>query len=205
MNYDASTRADAFPGPILHATTILCVRRGGQVALGGDGQVSLGDTVVKGNARKVRRLHGGKVIAGFAGASADAFALFELFEEQLRQHRETVRAAVELARRWRTDRSLRALQAMLAVADANSSLIISGTGDVIEPEEGLLAIGSGGGYARAAARALLSHSSLSATEVVSTALGIAADICVYTNHCHSIETLDTSAGDDAAGGEPNAG
>ena len=182
--------AGGLAGVDWHATTVLGVRRGDQVALGADGQVSLGDTVVKGNACKVRRLHHDSVIAGFAGASADAFALFERFEEQLRKHGETVRAAVELARAWRTERSLRALEAMLAVADRQTSLIVSGSGDVIEPEHGLLAIGSGGGYARAAASALLAHSDLSAAEVVAEALGIAAEICIYTNRHHTIETLD---------------
>ena len=170
-------------------TTILSVRRGKEVAIGGDGQVTLGNTVMKGNARKVRRLYKDKVIAGFAGGTADAFTLFERFESKLEMHQgHLVRAAVELAKDWRTDR-LR-LEALLAVADNNSSLIITGNGDVIEPEEGLMAIGSGGPFAQAAARALLENTSLSAEEIVRKGLNIAGDICIYTNHHLTIETLE---------------
>ena len=174
-----------------HATTIVSVRRDGKVVIGGDGQVTLGATVVKANARKIRRL-GSKsdVLAGFAGATADAFTLFELFEQKLDKHGgNLVRAAVELAKDWRTDRRLGRLEAMLAVADKESSLLISGNGDVLEPEQGLIAIGSGGPYAQAAARALLQHSALSAREIVEKALGIAGDICIYTNHNITIEEL----------------
>ena len=174
-----------------HATTIVSVRRDGKVVIGGDGQVTLGATVVKANARKIRRL-GSKsdVLAGFAGATADAFTLFELFEQKLDKHGgNLVRAAVELAKDWRTDRRLGRLEAMLAVADKESSLLISGNGDVLEPEQGLIAIGSGGPYAQAAARALLQHSDLSAREIVEKSLGIAGDICIYTNHNVSIEEL----------------
>lgn len=174
-----------------HATTIVSVRRDGKVVIGGDGQVTLGATVVKANARKIRRL-GSKsdVIAGFAGATADAFTLFELFEQKLDKHGSNlVRAAVELAKDWRTDRRLGRLEAMLAVADKESSLLISGNGDVLEPEYGLIAIGSGGPYAQAAARALLQHSDLPAREIVEKALGIAGDICIYTNHNVTIEEL----------------
>jgi ATP-dependent HslUV protease subunit HslV len=174
-----------------HGTTILSVRRGGQVALGGDGQVSLGNTIMKGNARKVRRLYKERVLAGFAGATADAFTLFERFEAKLEKHSgHLTRAAVELAKDWRTDRMLRRLEALLCVADRTASLIISGTGDVIEPEHDLMAIGSGGAYAQAAARALLEHSELPARAIVEKALHIAADICVYTNHNLAIEELD---------------
>ena len=173
-----------------HATTIVSVRRGNQVVVGGDGQVTLGHTVMKANARKVRRLAGGKVIAGFAGATADAFTLFELFEQKLERHGgQLTRAAVELAKDWRTDRRLGRLEALLAVADATSSLIITGTGDVLEPENGLIAIGSGGPYAQAAAKALMENTELSAREVVERALKIAGDICIYTNHNVSIEEL----------------
>jgi ATP-dependent HslUV protease subunit HslV len=174
-----------------HATTIVSVRREGKVVIGGDGQVTLGATVVKANARKVRRLGTkGDVLAGFAGATADAFTLFELFEQKLEKYgNNLVRAAVELAKDWRTDRRLGRLEAMLAVADKESSLLISGNGDVLEPEEGLIAIGSGGPYAQAAARALLQHSALSAREIVEKALGIAGDICIYTNHNITIEEL----------------
>ena len=174
-----------------HATTIVSVRRDGKVVIGGDGQVTLGATVVKANARKVRRLGSkGEVVAGFAGATADAFTLFELFEQKLEKHgNNLVRAAVELAKDWRTDRRLGRLEAMLAVADKESSLLISGNGDVLEPEHGLIAIGSGGPYAQAAARALLQHSELSAREIVEKALGIAGDICIYTNHNVTIEEL----------------
>jgi len=172
-------------------TTILCVRRGGRVVIGGDGQVTLGNTVMKGNARKVRRLYKDQVIAGFAGGTADAFTLFERFEAKLeRHHGHLTRAAVELAKDWRTDRMLRRLEALLAVADKTASLIITGNGDVIEPEEGLIAIGSGGPYAQAAARALLENSELSAREIVEKALGIAADICIYTNRNQTIEELE---------------
>jgi ATP-dependent HslUV protease subunit HslV len=171
-------------------TTVLSVRRGGQVVLGGDGQVSLGNTVMKHNARKVRRLYHNKVIAGFAGGTADAFTLFERFEGKLEKHQgNLVRAAVELAKDWRTDRMLRRLEALLAVADSGTSLIISGNGDVIEPEDSLMAIGSGGPFAQAAARALLDHSTLNAIEIVEKALHIAADICIYTNHNLTVETL----------------
>ncbi|WP_018972464.1 ATP-dependent protease subunit HslV [Rudaea cellulosilytica] len=174
-----------------HATTIVCVRRDGKVVIGGDGQVTLGATVVKANARKIRRLGAkGEVIAGFAGATADAFTLFELFEQKLDKHGNNLtRAAVELAKDWRTDRRLGRLEAMLAVADKEVSLLISGNGDVLEPEHGLIAIGSGGPFAQAAARALLQHSDLPAREIVEKALGIAGDICIYTNHNITIEEL----------------
>ena len=173
-------------------TTILSVRRHEEVVIGGDGQVSLGNTVMKHNARKVRRLYNNKVLAGFAGGTADAFTLFERFEAKLEKHQgHLTRAAVELAKDWRTDRMLRRLEAMLVVADQTASLIISGNGDVIEPEESLIAIGSGGPYAQAAARALLDNSSLTAKEIVEKALHIAADICIYTNHNLTIETLST--------------
>ena len=172
-------------------TTILSVRRGDKVVIGGDGQVSLGNTVMKGNARKVRRLYHDKVIAGFAGGTADAFTLFERFEGQLEKHSGNLtRAAVELAKEWRTDRALRRLEALLAVADSSSSLIISGNGDVIEPEQSLMAIGSGGPFAQSAARALLENTELDARTIVERALNIAADVCIYTNHNLSIEELD---------------
>ena len=172
-------------------TTILSVRRGNTVVIGGDGQVTLGNTVMKGNARKVRRLYHDKVIAGFAGGTADAFTLFERFEAKLEKHSgHLVRSAVELAKDWRTDKMLRRLEALLAVADQEASLIISGNGDVIEPEEGLMAIGSGGPFAQAAARALLDNTELSAQEVVEKGLSIAADICIYTNHNRVIEELN---------------
>jgi ATP-dependent HslUV protease subunit HslV len=171
-------------------TTILSVRRAGRVVIGGDGQVTLGQTVLKGNARKVRRLYQERVLAGFAGGTADAFTLFERFEAKLEQHHgQLARAAVELAKDWRTDRLLRRLEAMLCVADASTSLIISGNGDVVEPESSLMAIGSGGAFAQAAARALLDHTELPARDIVERALGIAADICVYTNHQLTIEEL----------------
>jgi ATP-dependent HslUV protease subunit HslV len=171
-------------------TTILAVRRNDQVALGGDGQVSMGNTIMKGNARKVRRLYRDQVLAGFAGATADAFTLFERFEAKLESHHGNLtRAAVELAKDWRTDRLLRRLEALLAVADGKASLIISGNGDVIEPEHGLIAIGSGGPYAQAAARALLEHTELDAPAIVEQALHIAADICLYTNHNLTVERL----------------
>lgn len=173
-------------------TTILSVRRGGKVVIGGDGQVSLGQTVMKGNARKVRRLFKGQVIAGFAGATADAFTLFERFEGKLEKHQgHLTRSAVELAKDWRTDRMLRRLEALLCIADAQTSLIISGTGDVVEPENDLMAIGSGGSFAQAAARALLENTELGAREIVEKGLNIAADICIYTNHNLVIEELDT--------------
>lgn len=174
-----------------HGTTILSVRRNNKVVIGGDGQVSFGDTVMKGNARKVRRLYDNSVIAGFAGGTADAFTLFEYFEGKLQKHSgNLVRAAVELAKDWRTDRTLRRLEALLAVADKESSLIISGNGDVIEPEQGIIAIGSGGNYALSAARALYDNTELDARNIAEKALNIAADICIYTNHNLLIEELE---------------
>ncbi|PCH57788.1 MAG: HslU--HslV peptidase proteolytic subunit [Legionellales bacterium] len=171
-------------------TTIICVRRGQQVVLGGDGQVSMGNTIFKGNARKVRRLYNDKIIAGFAGGTADAFTLFERFEAKLETyHGQLTRAAVELAKDWRTDKMLRRLEAMLAVADKDTSLIITGNGDVMEPEDGLITIGSGGPFAQAAAKALLQHTKLSAREIAAQALNIAAEICVYTNNSHTFEEL----------------
>ena len=171
-------------------TTILCVRRGGQVALGGDGQVSMGNTRVKGNARKVRRLYGDKILGGFAGGTADAFTLFERFEGKLEKHGGNLqRAAVEIAKDWRTDRYLRRLEALLIVADKDTTLMVSGNGDVMEPEKGVMAIGSGGPYAQAAARALYDNTELPAKDVVEKALHIAADICIYTNHSLTVETL----------------
>jgi len=171
-------------------TTILSVRRNNAVVIGGDGQVTMGDTVMKGNARKVRRLYNDRVIAGFAGGTADAFTLFELFEGKLDEHSgQLTRAAVELAKDWRSNKILRNLEALLAVADKETSLIISGNGDVIEPENSLMAIGSGGPYAQAAARALLENSELDARTITERALGIAADICIYTNHQRTIEEL----------------
>jgi ATP-dependent HslUV protease subunit HslV len=173
-----------------HGTTILSVRRGQSVALGGDGQVTLGHIVVKGGAKKIRRLYHDKILAGFAGGTADAFTLFERFEGKLDKHQgNLLRSAVELAKDWRTDRILRRLEAMLAVADRERSLIITGMGDVLEPELGIVAIGSGGPYAQSAARALLEHTELGAKDIVDKALGIAADICIYTNHQRSIEVL----------------
>jgi ATP-dependent HslUV protease subunit HslV len=173
-----------------HGTTILSVRRGASVALGGDGQVTLGNVVVKATARKVRRIHHDRVLAGFAGATADAFTLFERFEAKLEKHQGNLtRSAVELAKDWRSDRVLRRLEAMLSVADQSTSLIITGSGDVLEPEFGIVAIGSGGAYAQAAARALLDNTDMTATQIVQTALGIAADICIYTNKELVIETL----------------
>lgn len=173
-------------------TTILSVRRGDEVALGGDGQVSLGNTIMKGNAKKVRRLYRDQVIAGFAGGTADAFTLFERFEAKLEKHQgHLVRAAVELAKDWRTDRALRRLEALLAVADKDASLIITGNGDVIEPEDSLIAIGSGGPFAQASARALLDNTDLGARDIVEKGLNIAADICVFTNHSRTIEELKT--------------
>jgi ATP-dependent HslUV protease subunit HslV len=175
----------------MHATTIVCVRRGNQVAMGGDGQVTLGETVMKSNARKVRRLYRDRVLAGFAGGTADAFTLFERFETKLEEHSgQLTRAAVELAKDWRTDRLLRRLEALLAVADRDQSLMISGNGDVIEPEHGLIAMGSGGPYAQAAARALLDNTELDARTVCEQSLAIAGEICIYTNDRHCIETLD---------------
>jgi len=175
----------------LKGTTILSVRRNGRVVIGGDGQVSMGNTVMKGNARKVRLLYKERVLAGFAGATADAFTLFERFEGKLEKHHgHLTRSAVELAKDWRTDRSLRRLEALLCVADTKASLIISGTGDVIEPEDSLMAIGSGGSFAQSAARALLDNTDLSAREIVEKSLGIAADICVYTNHNLVLEELE---------------
>ncbi|NIU63028.1 MAG: ATP-dependent protease subunit HslV [Pseudomonas stutzeri] len=178
-----------------HGTTIVCVRRetpqGVQVAIGGDGQVTLGNTVIKGNARKVRRLYNDRVLAGFAGATADAFTLFERFEAKLEKHQgHLARAAVELARDWRTDRVLRRLEAMLVVADRTAALVITGNGDVLEPEHGIVAIGSGGAYAQAAAKALVDHTQLSAEDVVRQSLAIAGELCIYTNMNHTIETLD---------------
>ena len=170
-------------------TTIVSVRRGGSVAVAGDGQVTLGNTVVKGNARKVRRLAEGRVLAGFAGGTADAFTLFELFEGKLQQYGNLGRAAIELAKDWRTDRRLRRLEALLCVADSERSLIISGNGDVIEPEDDLMAIGSGGPFAQAAARALLDNTALPADEIVRKALEIAGQICIYTNLSIVVETL----------------
>lgn len=176
-----------------HGTTILSVRDEKQVCVGGDGQVSLGDTVMKGNAIKVRKLYQERVIAGFAGSTADAFTLFERFEAALEKyHGQLARAAVELAKEWRTDRALRKLEAMLIVADTTATLLISGNGDVIEPEAGILAIGSGGNFARAAAIALAENTQLPPAEVVEKALGIAGDICIYTNHSFTIETLSIS-------------
>jgi ATP-dependent HslUV protease, peptidase subunit HslV len=175
----------------LHGTTILSVRRGASVALGGDGQVTLGNVVVKSGAKKVRRLHHDRILAGFAGGTADAFTLFERFEAKLEKHQgNLMRSAVELAKDWRTDRILRRLEAMLAVADLEHSLIITGSGDVLEPEHGIVAIGSGGPYAQSAARALLDHTDLPAREIVDKALAIAADLCIYTNHQRTIEVLE---------------
>ena len=174
-----------------HGTTILSVRRGASVALGGDGQVTLGNVVIKATARKVRRLYGDRVLAGFAGATADAFTLFERFEAKLDKHQgNLMRSAVELAKDWRTDRILRRLEAMLAVADREHSLIITGAGDVLEPEHGIVAIGSGGPFAQSAALALLHNTELGAREVVDKALAIAADLCIYTNHQRTIEVLE---------------
>ncbi len=173
-----------------HGTTILSVRRGNEVALGGDGQVTLGNIVIKSTARKIRRLYQDKVLAGFAGATADAFTLFERFEAKLEKHQgHLVRAAVDLTKDWRTDRVLRRLEAMLAIADKTSTLILTGNGDVLEPEQGIAAIGSGGAYAQAAASALLNHSDLSARDIVAESLKIAGQICIYTNQNHIIETL----------------
>lgn len=178
-------------------TTIVSVRRGNQVVIGGDGQVSLGNTVMKANARKVRRLYDGKVLAGFAGSTADAFTLFEKFEAQLQKHQgQLTRSAVELAKEWRSDRALRKLEAILAVADHTASLIITGNGDVLQPEQDLIGVGSGGNYALSAARALLENTELSAKEIVEKSLNIAGDICVFTNVNLTIETL-TAEGESA--------
>ncbi|MEP7329410.1 MAG: ATP-dependent protease subunit HslV [Betaproteobacteria bacterium] len=173
-----------------HGTTILSVRRNGIVALGGDGQVTLGNIVIKATARKVRRIHHDRVLAGFAGATADAFTLFERFEAKLEKHQgHLVRSAVELAKDWRSDRVLRRLEAMLAVADLTASLVLTGNGDVLEPEHGIVAIGSGGAFAQAAAKALLDHSTLGAAAIVKESLTIAGDLCIYTNQNHVIEIL----------------
>jgi ATP-dependent HslUV protease subunit HslV len=175
----------------IHGTTILSVRRGNRVALGGDGQVTFGNVVLKAGARKVRRLYHERILAGFAGGTADAFTLFERFEAKLEKHQgNLLRSAVELAKDWRTDRILRRLEAMLAVADQETSLIVTGSGDVVEPELGLVAIGSGGPYAQAAARALLENTELSPQDIVKRSLTIAGDICIYTNQNHVIEVLD---------------
>ena len=175
----------------LHGTTILSVRRGASVALGGDGQVTLGNVVIKGGAKKIRRLYQDRILAGFAGGTADAFTLFERFEAKLDKHQgNLMRSAVELAKDWRTDRILRRLEAMLAVADKEHSLIITGMGDVLEPEHGIVAIGSGGPYAQAAARALLENTDLKAKDIVDKSLAVAADLCIYTNHQRSIEVLE---------------
>ena len=174
-----------------HGTTILSVRRGSSVALGGDGQVTLGSVVIKGGAKKVRRLYQDRILAGFAGGTADAFTLFERFEGKLEKHSgHMLRAAVELAKDWRTDRMLRRLEAMLAVADVEHSLVITGNGDVLEPEYGLIAIGSGGAYAQAAAKALLDNTQLGAREIVKKSLEIAGELCIYTNMNHTVETLN---------------
>jgi ATP-dependent HslUV protease, peptidase subunit HslV len=173
-----------------HATTIICVRRGNQVALGGDGQVTLGNIIIKGTARKIRRLYHDKILAGFAGATADAFTLQERFEAKLEKHQgHLMRAAVELTRDWRTDRVLRRLEAMLIVADSEHTLVLTGTGDVLEPEHGIAAIGSGGAYAQSAAIALLDHTDMAPPEIVKKSLEIAGDLCIYTNQSHTIETL----------------
>jgi len=173
-----------------HGTTIVCVRRGSQVSMGGDGQVTLGNVVIKASARKVRRLYNDRILAGFAGATADAFTLFERFEAKLEKHQgNLLRSAVELAKDWRTDRMLRRLEAMLAVADRESSLLITGNGDVLEPEHGIVAMGSGGPYAQAAAIALLGHTDLLPADIVKKSLEIAGEICIYTNQNHVIESL----------------
>ena len=176
--------------PQFHGTTILSVRRGERVAMGGDGQVTLGNVVIKASARKVRRLYQERILAGFAGATADAFTLFERFEAKLEKHQgNLLRSAVELAKDWRTDRMLRRLEAMLAIADRQTSLVITGNGDVLEPEQGLLAIGSGGAFAQAAALALIANTDLEPEEIVKRSLSIAGDMCIYTNQNHVIETL----------------
>ena len=174
-----------------HGTTILSVRRGNSVAMGGDGQVTLGNIVIKGTAKKVRRLYSGRILAGFAGGTADAFTLFERFEAKLEKHQgNLVRSAVELAKDWRSDRALRRLEAMLSVADRESSLVITGNGDVLEPEHGIVAIGSGGAYAQSAARALLENTALSPLEIVTKSLTIAGELCIYTNTNFTLETLE---------------
>jgi ATP-dependent HslUV protease, peptidase subunit HslV len=176
---------------VFHGTTIVSARRGSKIAMGGDGQVTLGNIIVKQGAKKVRRLHNDRILAGFAGATADAFTLFERFDAKLDKHQgNLMRSAVELAKDWRTDRILRRLEAMLAVADRETSLIITGTGDVLEPEFGLISIGSGGPYAHAAAKALLDNTDLAPKEIVKKALEIAGDLCIYTNQSHTIESLD---------------
>ena len=181
------------PEDRLHGTTVIAVRRGNRIAMAGDGQLTQGNTVLKGNGRKVRRLHDDKIIAGFAGGTADAFTLFERFEGALdKYHGQLTRAAVELAKDWRSDRALRRLEALLLVADTQTTLLISGTGDVIEPEDGVLAIGSGGPFAQSAARALMENTDLDAEAIARKALTIAADVCVYTNHHHTIEVLDAT-------------
>jgi ATP-dependent HslUV protease subunit HslV len=177
--------------PVFHGTTILSVRRGNRVALGGDGQVTLGNIVVKATARKIRRLYQDRILAGFAGGTADAFTLFERFEAKLEKHQgNLMRSAVELAKDWRTDRMLRRLEAMLAVADCEHSLVITGNGDVLEPELGIVAIGSGGAYAQSAARALLENTELAPADIVKKSLEIAGDLCIYTNQQHLIEVLE---------------
>ena len=186
----SSAQSDSSSGPGWHATTILSVRKDGQVVMAGDGQVSMGQTIVKGNARKVRRIGNGQIIAGFAGATADAFTLFERLEAKLERHPgQLLRAAIELAKDWRTDRYLRKLEALMAVADKDVSLLLSGTGDVLEPEGGIIAIGSGGNYALSAARALIDVDGLDAEAIARKSMKIAADICVYTNHNIVIEKL----------------
>jgi ATP-dependent HslUV protease subunit HslV len=176
--------------PEFHSTTILCVRKNGKVAIGGDGQVSMGNTIMKHSAKKVRRLYDGKILSGFAGSAADAFTLFELFEKKIQEYGGSIsRAAVELAREWRTDRMLRRLEALLIVADKDETFLISGTGDVISPDEGVLAIGSGGNYALSSAKALYENTELSAREIVEKSMKIAGDICIYTNHSLTIEEL----------------
>jgi ATP-dependent HslUV protease subunit HslV len=186
----SSAQSDSSSGPGWHATTILSVRKDGQVVMAGDGQVSMGQTIVKGNARKVRRIGNGQIIAGFAGATADAFTLFERLEAKLERHPgQLLRAAIELAKDWRTDRYLRKLEALMAVADKDVSLLLSGTGDVLEPEGGIIAIGSGGNYALSAARALIDMDGLDAEAIARKSMKIAADICVYTNHNIVIEKL----------------
>ena len=186
----SSAQSDSSSGPGWHATTILSVRKDGQVVMAGDGQVSMGQTIVKGNAKKVRRIGNGQIIAGFAGATADAFTLFERLEAKLERHPgQLLRAAIELAKDWRTDRYLRKLEALMAVADKDVSLLLSGTGDVLEPEGGIIAIGSGGNYALSAARALIDVEGLDAESIARKSMKIAADICVYTNHNVVIEKL----------------
>jgi ATP-dependent HslUV protease subunit HslV len=185
------TRRSVMPQRAARSTTILSVRRNGQVALGGDGQVTLGNTVVKHDASKIRRVGGGKVLVGFAGSAADAFSLLERFEQKLGEHPDnTRRAVIELAKEWRTDRALRRLEAMLAVADRGTSLIASGAGDVIEPTDGVIGIGSGGAFAAAAAKALLAHTQMTAREIVEAALRIAGEICIYTNGNVRVETIE---------------